>query len=864
MEIISAVASGVTLVDTAVRLAQTCIRLQQFWESVKDAPDDVSYILNDLQLVRNILVDIAEQKDMVPSVQVVLSTCLDRAEILEAIVRDFESSLAPSHSKGDRLWAAIKFTTKDKKLRKFRGSLSDAKQTLMLGLMYQNIQRPKLAFTNQDAQFVSVAAPNSLNADEQLRNPVLTKRFDNLGDDVSEDGSLPPYSPASCLHDTATELPRTDAPPKAKRGTTAAIVSSKAVQKFMQQALHMAVDNLFASGTVEELMDETLNRVTTFESISLGTCTKDGSNLDPGNLASQNGQGAADQKENRPSQGRRGSIFSRTRVCHQTSSMGVVLGSIWVRTSTLKVDDGSDSAGRKLEVITSFIFYPASWLSRLGIGYGTEASLNYSMGNGWKFNFIPVRAVAEDSLIFELCRRGETQAVQLMLARGDASFAAVGGHVELCAVLLEAGADKNALAYEGPAENALSAITMFAETAQAHPAAEKIQMLRLFADTLDLSDPSGDGWTVITSLVKALNKESVPMTEISANWLLRLTGTELVVACGARTLWDGLQHAVRSFLSHQQDSQILLDLLELESAGGDAKGGCHADDHLGIEMRSLGTAMSHWLALRASQRELLPMIVEAGRFLKMESFDWIEDNITPREYVRGIPAIYNTWTKVLPDGIENLRNLVEEELEYILGSLRIDRDRLKDAIRAGQKEVAYPAQDKKVCSECRDSYVKLGAGLVQPRLIVFDECWKTGHKRECECKAFLNDLGITGTMYATHSEGEDSESEVDEEFFADDLDEALLDRLCHAYNKMHLRDSRIDPFHEAATLLYRAQGRMWLSSYEPRDVLCATCFLKREHYISADGDSRGQDFTPMPEAYGAFAPSYEPVSSIVT
>jgi hypothetical protein len=87
--------------------------------------------------------------------------------------------------------------------------------------------------------------------------------------------------------------------------------------------------------------------------------------------------------------------------------MGVVLGSIWVRISTLKVDDGSDSAGRKLEVIISFIFYPALWLSRLGIGYGTEASLNYSVGNGWKFNFIPVRAVIKDSLIFELCRRRE-------------------------------------------------------------------------------------------------------------------------------------------------------------------------------------------------------------------------------------------------------------------------------------------------------------------------------------------------------------------------------------------------------------------------------------------------------------------------
>jgi hypothetical protein len=71
----------VTLVETAVRLGQTCLRLQQFWESMKEAPDDVTYILNDLQLVRNILHDIAKQRDVVPSVQMVLLTCLERAAV---------------------------------------------------------------------------------------------------------------------------------------------------------------------------------------------------------------------------------------------------------------------------------------------------------------------------------------------------------------------------------------------------------------------------------------------------------------------------------------------------------------------------------------------------------------------------------------------------------------------------------------------------------------------------------------------------------------------------------------------------------------------------------------------------------------
>lgn len=34
-------------------------------------------------------------------------------------------------------------------------------------------------------------------------------------------------------------------------------------------------------------------------------------------------------------------------------------------------------------------------------------------------------------------------------------FAAASGHVDLCAALIEAGAEKTALAYEGPTENAL-------------------------------------------------------------------------------------------------------------------------------------------------------------------------------------------------------------------------------------------------------------------------------------------------------------------------------------------------------------------------------------------------------------------------
>jgi hypothetical protein len=110
---------------------------------------------------------------------------------------------------------------------------------------------------------------------------------------------------------------------------------------------------------------------------------------------------------------------------------------------------------------------------------------------------------------------------------------------------------------------------------------------------------------------------------------------------------------------------------------------------------------------------LLPMIIEAGRPIKMSRFDWIEDNITPREYLRTFPVIYSSWAKELPKGIENLRTYMEEELEHLLSSLYIDRNRLKYTIRAAEQEDVGDAQESKVYSECSNSYVKLGTGFIQ-------------------------------------------------------------------------------------------------------------------------------------------------------
>jgi hypothetical protein len=393
-------------------------------------------------------------------------------------------------------------------------------------------------------------------------------------------------------------------------------------------------------------------------------------------------------------------------------------------------------------------------------------------------------------------------------------------------------------------------------------------MLTLFADTLDLTDPTGDGWIVITSLVKSLNKESVPMTDISVNWLLRLTSSEHVVAFGARSIWDGLQHAVRSFLFHEASTQVLRRLLDLDNShnGGKGEGSAIAESQI--------TALSHWLALRASQQELLPMVIEAGRFLKMEGYDWVQDGITPREYVRALPAIYAAWTTALPNGIERFNQIVEFGLDRVLASLSLDRELLRGAIQVTQRHehrgdhgensgpVAKRSSSRHICRDCEDSYIRLGMGLVQPRRITFEECRKIGHRKDCECRDFLEEMGVESQGEYTTPAEEVEDDDVDEEFVDAVSEQDVLGQLCEAYDKLGIDDPKIDPFEDAATLLYRAQARKWLGTYRPEDLLCATCFLKRERYIGGDAQWTEFDYTPMPETYGAYAAGYVPTATL--
>jgi len=281
------------------------------------------------------------------------------------------------------------------------------------------------------------------------------------------------------------------------------------------------------------------------------------------------------------------------------------------------------------------------------------------------------------------------------------------------------------------------------------PAESKIQMLRLFSDCLELSDPSGDGWTVHGELKKAYNKEKVTATNRSINWLLQTTVSEDFVAFGPKVVWHALQHTVRLFLVLERDNQFLQKLL---NPGDEIKKSINP---------SQAASISHWLALLASERTLVKMVVDAGSFMHLGGFDWVEDDITPSHFVKALPIMYNFGSLALLDSTAKLEALIEFELKEIFEKTAWTPKFILESI--SKKETVDNDQgDSKCCSMCGDDYSCLGVGVVAPRWITFVECTKTNHKFHCACSEFHQKRDVTQSSCSSNGTGDD-ERDVDDE-----------------------------------------------------------------------------------------------------
>ena len=389
-------------------------------------------------------------------------------------------------------------------------------------------------------------------------------------------------------------------------------------------------------------------------------------------------------------------------------------------------------------------------------------------------------------------------------------------------------------------------MTVFSATNKKKPADLKIGMLRLFEDCVDLSEPNSEGWTIVGDLVSSFNQESSAVHSNSIIWFLTSLKTDSMVGWGPKTLWHGLQHAVRSFVDMAQKNKVVQSQLNLMV---DRK-----------FPESYAMAISYWIALLATGKELLPMIVAGGSIWHMEGFDYDQDaEVDPVVLAKMRPHIYTEWSKTLRASLERADEVFSSELAATLEELDWSQDVLK-ILKSSKLKEREQEDDQIRCSRCDDDYSLLRLGLVEPRRIAFVECVESQHRYNCTCKGFLQSQGRLppssyvekGTLQDEYdSENEffydaESQSENTEEGNSEDQTWVLE---CERYIQETNSNNTKDPFRGIAALLYRSQARLWLGSYEPGQRLCGTCFLTSEGYMDDDATDNGDFWSSKPMSF---------------
>ena len=134
MDGLSAAASGMAVVSLAFQLCESIKQLHDFWDSVKEASDDIQAIKEDLGLLSGVLAEMANEVQHSGPDQTLtraLKTCCDKVNKLTHITNELEPGFA-SRSLRIRKWTAFKAVLKSEKIHKFQKLLEGLKSTLIL------------------------------------------------------------------------------------------------------------------------------------------------------------------------------------------------------------------------------------------------------------------------------------------------------------------------------------------------------------------------------------------------------------------------------------------------------------------------------------------------------------------------------------------------------------------------------------------------------------------------------------------------------------------------------------------------------------------------------------------------------------
>lgn len=134
MEGLAGAASIIAVASIAIQLADSIKKLCDFWEAIKDAPDEITTLVQELKLLDLVLkkIHINEEKyGADPTTTAVLTRCAEKVNALVAAMDGFQPGFA-SKKWQVRTWNSFKITCQSKKFQNFRLSLGEMKMTLVL------------------------------------------------------------------------------------------------------------------------------------------------------------------------------------------------------------------------------------------------------------------------------------------------------------------------------------------------------------------------------------------------------------------------------------------------------------------------------------------------------------------------------------------------------------------------------------------------------------------------------------------------------------------------------------------------------------------------------------------------------------
>lgn len=139
-EVIGIVSGAITFATVVVQITNSIITIKECWSQIRDAPDDLKYLVREIEAFGLILADIEETLSQESASAALrkskqamqsIAFCKKAAADLQTIAEDMLKTLRPSGG-FRRSYAAMKITLQKGKLEKYRSRLQNAVRLLQL------------------------------------------------------------------------------------------------------------------------------------------------------------------------------------------------------------------------------------------------------------------------------------------------------------------------------------------------------------------------------------------------------------------------------------------------------------------------------------------------------------------------------------------------------------------------------------------------------------------------------------------------------------------------------------------------------------------------------------------------------------